>query len=184
MRRVAHGRHVRNVNAKVWSRVGVYVHVIRPWVYTWMSCGTHVNESCQTHIKESRQTCEWGLSRVWMREVPHLNATYRTYERDTSQVVAIMCVNDSVVIMYVNESWLTFQCVISHVQMTHVASSRENVCEWVMTQSRQCMWMSHDSHLNASYRTWECVTRFPCVERFPCVTRWNGYSVAKTHRMP
>jgi len=100
---------------------------------------------------------------------------------------------------YLNESWFTYEWVISHVRMNHCTHTNRS-CEWVMTHiwmsqviliNESChtyewvmstymwvmahIWMSHGKHTNESWHTYQWVMAQIQISHV-CVTRMRHFA--------
>ena len=97
------------------------------WVmsHIWMIHVTRMNESHHiTHIKKLRHAYAWVLSHVWMSHVTRIKELWHAYEWVASRVWMSM---DEYEWVWTNEhEWAshTYECVVSHVWMRHVAHMR------------------------------------------------------------
>jgi len=93
---------------------------------------THANKSCYTVCK--------GHS---------LQKRGKMYK--TGKSLSIFSLSYQMV--YMNESYSTYECVMSHVRMSHSTHTKESchTCEWVMSH----IWMRHVTHTNESWHTYE-----------------------------
>jgi len=79
------------------------------YIYTWMSCIAHINETCHTY--------EWDMSHIWMRHVTYQGVMH-TYEYVTSHIRISHGT-------HMNESCHTIKWVTSEIQISHVTHIKE-----------------------------------------------------------
>ena len=77
-------------------------------------------------------------------------------------------------VTYVNESWHTYEWVMSHIWMSHVTHMNESchIYGWVMSH----IWMSHVAHLNESYHIFEYV--------MPHLWMRHATHMKESHKLP
>jgi len=130
-------------------------------VYESMSHGTHMNESWRTY--------EWVMAHIRMSHVTyqcvitHANKVHKHMQQTTHGAYEScrVCMSH---VTHVNESWHTYEWLMTHIWMSHGAHTNEschmwmrnNTFEWVYRQVQQTMhgvyesyqhtWMSHVTH--------------------------------------
>jgi len=114
--------------------------LIYEWILSsiWMSHGTHCNESCHTY--------EWvvdTMAHIAVSVVTRMSEYSRQNERVSSRRLQITWRNQMSHVTHMNESCYTWQSVMSHIRISHVALTNET---WLI-------YRLHGANGNESYRT-------------------------------
>jgi len=178
------------------------------WVmaHIWMSHGTHMNESCHTyewvmshiwmrhvtHMNEPCHTYEWVMSHIWMSHVTHMNESCHTYKWVMSHTQSspitdmpkmdwfwLLIFPTNVVRGLLNKE-IKFQnkgAVL--VQIAPLLFSQPRNQNQSIKRGMLHVWMSHVTHVNESWHTYECVMSHIWMSH---VTPMNAS--CQTHRAP
>jgi len=133
-------------SACLLSMICVAYHRIGDVSHTWMSHGTHMNESC--HTFEWYHIYEWVMWHIWISYVTHLSViTHMDESCDTCASVMSYVRMMSHVRMshvtHVNGPWHKYEWVMWHIWIHHVTRAR------MMSH----IWMSHVIHINEQCHT-------------------------------
>jgi hypothetical protein len=128
-----------------------------------MSHVTHINGSCRrcmTRIKPVNESCHtfWGTTQLWRScewEGFQMNCSSSDLTGVLNGVTSmshVTPINESCPI----KSHVKYECVISHISLSHVTSTSHVTYEWVMSH----IWMRHvtstsHSHVNESCQTYQ-----------------------------
>jgi len=121
---------------RIYTQIWVYIRYTATRCNTcdeWMYMSCDVWMSHVTHMNEARHTYEWGTAHIWMRHVTHTHAY---------------------VVWRVDELCHTYAWVTSHSHVSHETyTGYSRVVIWVYVTWG--MWMSHVTHMNESWHTYE-----------------------------